>query len=201
MVSEFDDSKFYLGSACKRGHIWGETSLGLRRRSSRCCVECDLIRNKSQHKETLNQPIDISEHRKNLFYAKTRLQGKCIEWVGTLKPNGYGCFHAPRMFYAHRYSYIIHHGEIPSGLLVCHKCDNRKCVNPEHLFLGTAKDNTMDMIKKNRYGQDLLDPSVIREIRSLYAQGTKRSEIAKQMGMQWINVNNIVQGKTYSFID
>lgn len=52
---------------------------------------------------------------------------------------------------AHRYSYLVYKGEIPKGMLVCHTCDNPKCFNPDHLFIGTHKDNTQDMIKKGRH--------------------------------------------------
>lgn len=55
-----------------------------------------------------------------------------------------------RFITAHRYSYLVYKGEIPEGMLVCHTCDNPKCFNPEHLFIGTHQDNTDDMIKKGR---------------------------------------------------
>ena len=55
------------------------------------------------------------------------------------------------MIIASRLSYKIFRGEIPEGMLVCHKCDNKKCVNPDHLFIGTAKDNALDMVSKGRH--------------------------------------------------
>lgn len=75
----------------------------------------------------------------------------CWEWRGRINQYGYGILgFNNKKYMAHRISYIIHVGEIKEGLYICHKCDNRKCVNPSHLFMGTAKDNTRDRLKKAR---------------------------------------------------
>jgi len=79
----------------------------------------------------------------------------CWEWVGAQKPRGYGNLRFQKTYYlAHRFSYGIYKGDVPEDKLVCHTCDNPSCVNPNHLFLGTAKDNTQDMIEKGRDGFD-----------------------------------------------
>jgi len=75
----------------------------------------------------------------------------CWIWTAALNEHGYGVASINRKsILAHRLSYMIKHGDIPDGMFVCHSCDVRPCVNPDHLFVGSARDNSIDMVKKNR---------------------------------------------------
>jgi endogenous inhibitor of DNA gyrase (YacG/DUF329 family) len=81
--------------------------------------------------------------------------GPCWVWTGSTAGGGYGQFSvggrtAHRFIPAHRYCWELHNGPIPAGLWGLHKCDNPPCVRPEHLFIGTCKDNVDDMIRKGR---------------------------------------------------
>jgi hypothetical protein len=85
------------------------------------------------------------------FWAKVSKTDDCWNWIGAIGETGYGNFGIGyRTYRAHRLSYEMHYGPIPSGMLVCHKCDNRKCVRPDHLFIGTHKDNMTDCSEKGR---------------------------------------------------
>lgn len=91
------------------------------------------------------------------FWARvSKSRDGCWEWTGAKNKYGYGviCAHrdgAVLRKMAHRFSYELSVGAIPAGLLVCHKCDNRSCVRPSHLFIGSHFDNTADMMAKGRH--------------------------------------------------
>ncbi len=99
--------------------------------------------------EYLEMRIDSFKRR----VSKRKTKRGCILWKGAINKQGYGqtvLWLNNERIAAHRLSYIINRGEFNRKLNVCHKCDNPSCVNPDHLFLGTAKDNVQDMIKKGR---------------------------------------------------
>lgn len=86
------------------------------------------------------------------FFDKINKTDSCWLWLAAKRGNsGYGCmkFYG-KLVDAHRISYIIHYGKISNGMIVCHSCDKKLCVNPNHLFLGTQKDNMQDCLRKGR---------------------------------------------------
>jgi len=88
----------------------------------------------------------------SLFWAKVRKGEGCWEWQAAHYPTGYGAFGIGnhRVEGAHRVAYRLVNGMIPAGAMVLHSCDNKNCVNPSHLFLGTQADNVHDMMAKGR---------------------------------------------------
>jgi hypothetical protein len=96
--------------------------------------------------------IPVKTQVKFWGYANIASPIECWEWRRSKTPLGYGKMNIRgRVTYAHRVSYVLTKSPIPDGMCVCHMCDNPSCINPFHLFLGTKKDNTRDMILKKRH--------------------------------------------------
>jgi hypothetical protein len=134
-------------------------------------------------------------------YVSDRPVNKCWEWQGTKDKDGYGKFcHDKKHLRGHRASYIIHHGEIPDGLLVCHTCDNPSCVNPAHLFLGDTRMNTIDMIHKSRGPLQKLNPSDIVEIRKMLAEGYGVEDLAVRYSVHPYTIRRIRNGSRWGHV-
>lgn len=136
----------------------------------------------------------------------------CWIWQASIDEGGYGCFYATTeegglQIKAHRYAWILTHGKIPDGLQVCHACDNPPCVNPAHLFIGTATDNMADMIAKGRKprgeasGTARLTDDNVRYIREHYRPGeTTFTEFANMFGVTYHAIANLIRRKTWKHL-
>lgn len=124
---------------------------------------------------------------------------ECWEWVGSYNNHGYGTIKLDGEALAHRWSYKYFNGDT-CGLNVCHSCDNPKCVNPNHLFLGTQKDNSLDMARKGRHPyllQRKLPDEKVRDIRRLASLGYKSREISDKHGMTVDSIQRITSRRYY----
>jgi hypothetical protein len=124
--------------------------------------------------------------------------------------NRYGKIYIERKtITAHRYSYLLHKGSIPNGLCVCHKCDVMKCVNPDHLFLGTKKDNVQDMLSKNRgnrkkgskHHRTILNEEQIAQIKRRILNGERIHHLKDEYGVNRTMLYQMKAGKSWNHVE
>lgn len=126
----------------------------------------------------------------------------CWEWMGMINKAGYGRITIKQKKYlVHRAAYQEFIGLTPNNLLVCHKCDNPKCINPDHLFLGTHKDNGEDKTKKGRAPsfKGSKNPSAklkekdVKNIRKMHSKGIPSKILAIKFNINVVQINNIIR--------
>lgn len=147
----------------------------------------------------------------------------CHIWMGSCMANGYGQIgYRGKNAAAHRVSWLLQRGPIPEGMSVLHRCDIRCCVNPEHLFLGTALDNVRDMVSKGRqrmdgvrgeqnpmrlyqgilsggrHGMARLTENDVSEIRRRYADGETQKRLADAFGVNQTHISRIVRRESWT---
>lgn len=170
--------------------------------------------------------IEISEKEKRKFFLKTESGhcNDCWNWNGRLDKDGYGIIcikRIPRR--ASRVSYMIHFGEIPESMLVLHTCDNRKCVNPSHIFIGTHKVNMNDKVIKSRCNmqsgenhwtkrnpelikrdkaryRNKLTADMVIQIRALMRSGTRTVDVSRKYGISCVHARKIACGEKWAKI-
>lgn len=134
----------------------------------------------------------------------------CWNWDGRGSIRGYGyiCVRLPQHVSAHRFSWMLHNGAIPKGMVICHKCDRPCCVNPNHLFMGTQSNNVADKVSKGRgfiqlaYANAHLSADQIKEIRASYKpHKITQQTLAKKYGVTRENIHYILKGKSWGHLD
>jgi hypothetical protein len=128
----------------------------------------------------------------------------CWLWQGRVSTGGYAFMYWMKTnVVAHRVSYLIHRGPIPRGMLVCHTCDVRHCINPDHLFLGTTKDNAIDMVqkKRHRYGENATCVKLSnRQVMSIRASNVSSNILCKKYGVSGYTIRSIRSRTTWKHL-
>lgn len=155
------------------------------------------------------------------FWQHVRISGTdaCWGWTSAVSIHGYGRFKVnDKMIAVHRYSYWLAYGELPTNLDICHKCNNRRCVNPVHLYAGTAKENVADAIKAGTHhnfvktrtsglapkGESqpkalLIESQVLDIYRRCHA-GESHRAIAAEYGVGKTTITNIHSGRSWGWL-
>jgi len=149
-----------------------------------------------------NQRFDIKH--------EIREGSDCHWWTGALMASGYGSFRInnDRTQFSHRFAYERAFGEIPKGLLICHHCDNKLCVNPDHLFAGTQKDNMDDMYAKGRghkargekNGLAKLSDEKVLEIKKMLLAGKSQTAISEIYDVSQRTIYGIKTGAIWTHV-
>ena len=155
--------------------------------------------------------MEFTKAEVDRFYSKVvKRESGCWEWSGAKFDSGYGMFclsgRKRKTYATHRISWMIASGlDIPSGRWICHTCDNRLCVNPDHLYLGTPRDNNMDTVKRGRanrlVGSDcpwskVTEAQVLEILASDYGHGECK-RLAAKFGIHQSQVSHIRRGKRW----
>lgn len=133
----------------------------------------------------------------------------CWYWLGAYNNKGYGLFwYNNKLVSAHRMSHEFHLGPIPDGLFILHKCDNPKCVNPDHFFLGTYQDNSDDKLSKGRQKKNkgvemwnaVLTEDDVRQIRARYTPRRDVKKLAEEFKISASHVYNIATKRAWKHL-
>lgn len=157
------------------------------------------------------EPQVITEELKQRLFSRLEVDSLtgCWNWTGPKIGKGYGMIRVPwtrTPGYIHRLSWMIANGDIPEGMQVCHKCDNRICARPDHLFLGTCGDNLQDMKGKGRhlYGERNTEAKLTEEqvlqIHALGKTGLSQAKIAARFGVGQMTISRILRGERWNHI-
>ena len=157
---------------------------------------------KTQQRANIRGPLFV-----RLIARLERNPSGCWVWQGPKNSDGYGTIGAGgrrgKGVYCHRLMWSLVHGPIPDGMCVLHRCDVPACVNPDHLFLGTIKDNNYDMLRKGRgrpLGRTIIDQERVGLIRERHARGDSARDIAASLGISHRATLDVISRRTWQWL-
>lgn len=135
----------------------------------------------------------------------------CWEYTGHCLPNGYGLLcsrnaGSRKAEYAHRVAYELYYGQHPGELNVLHRCDNRRCIRPDHLFLGTQQDNMQDAKAKGRVHCGVgirgckVNEQVVKVVRWMHRKGVQKSLLARLHGVHPATMQDMISGRNWAHV-
>lgn len=146
------------------------------------------------------------KERFEMYYIPEPNSG-CWIWLGWLSADGYGVFSywdqdrgKILSVRAHRFSYKLSHGSLPKGRCICHRCDTPLCVNPDHLFAGTNRENQIDSVLKGRSGRQKLTADKVMEIKQAISNGAGTNELARRYKVDSSTISNIKKKRVWRHI-
>lgn len=186
-------SGVFWNCVCECGNkavVYGQT---IRKEKSK---SCGCLKSEQQSLRMKEMRLQQSGSLQDRFFARfVKLENGCWQWRAHTDKDGYGVLPGDRKnTRAHRLSYELHKGQISDGFVICHHCDNPGCVNPDHLFVGTSKDNAQDALQKGRAyvgeknGRSKLTKENIKEILSSELNGV---QLAKKFGVTKSTINRV----------
>ena len=216
ILSEFDGSKYKLGSLCKRGHNWDGQGHSLRYLTGGACVECKRKIEEARLRSRGIEPRPTPKYEILLdILRNTEFEDKCVEWEFCKSTARYG--QVVRYKEKHAKKHLVHRialehklgRPIKPGLHSCHHCDNPPCFNPNHLFEGTHLENMQDMHRKGKKpacrGEKHRDAKLsnlkVQEVRQLRSEGVSVIAIAKRMGVNRNSIYSILNRVSWTHVD
>lgn len=144
------------------------------------------------------------------FWKYVQKTETCWIWSGGKTTGGYGKFnptHKSGWEKSHRFSWTLHFGEIPEGKVVCHKCNMKLCVRPDHLYVATSRENTLDAMRDGlcpigeKHGMAKITEEQVKEIRLLHKpKEISMGFLAKKYGITKTQISRIINRKTWKHI-
>ena len=186
-------SGVFWNCVCECGNkavVYGQT---IRKEKSK---SCGCLKSEQQSLRMKKMRLQQSGSLHDRFFSRfVKLDSGCWQWRAHTDKDGYGVLPGDRKnTRAHRLSYELHKGQISDGFVICHHCDNPGCVNPDHLFVGTSKDNAQDALQKGRAyvgeknGRSKLTKENIKEILSSELNGV---QLAQKFGVTRSTINRV----------